>query len=171
MWKYPHSQKSVQWEPSCSMRTERHRTCLQSGTKVSDCPCGACLLLPFWRLEFWGGSYFFFNSCPTLTTILYKYCSLCTSVRQKKLAAVITTWIIFVYCYRNGFCVFFTVVVILTLRRPALMAVWFRIFSSFLPRACKIVLIFIVCFRYGEETRIDLWNGQNTETAYKYMKT
>jgi hypothetical protein len=63
------------------------------------------------------------------------------------------------------------VVVILTLRRPSLMAVWFGIFSSFMPRACKVVLTLIVRFRYGEETRIDLWNGQNTETAYKYMKT
>jgi hypothetical protein len=40
-----------------------------------------------------------------------------------------------------------------------------------MPRAYKAVLIFIVCFRYGEESRIDLWNGQNTETAYKYVKT
>jgi len=51
------------------------------------------------------------------------------------------------------------------------MALWFRIFSSFMPRAYKVVLIFIVCFRYGEENRIDLWNGQNTETAYKYMES
>ena len=93
-------------------------------------------------------------SCAPFITIRDEYCSLCGAVHQKKLANVIISLNIFVYCYRNGVCVFFTVVTV-TFRRPALMALWFRILSSFVPRAYKVVLIFIVCFRYGEENRID----------------
>jgi hypothetical protein len=58
----------------------------------------------------------------------------------------------------------------MTLRRPALLVVGFRICSSFVPRAYKVVRMFIVCFSCGEEKHIDLWNCQNTETAYEYMK-
>jgi hypothetical protein len=49
------------------------------------------------------------------------------------------------------------------------MAVVFGVFSSFMRHAYKVVLIFIVCFRYGEENRTDLWNGQNTKRVYKYV--
>jgi hypothetical protein len=153
MLKYQLSRKSVQWEPSFPCGQRDTGTCLQSGNEVFRLSMWSVLLVALLvsRILRWR---FFFNSCPTLINLLHKYCSLCTSIRQKKLAALITTWTIFVYCYRNGVCVFFTVVVILTLRRPALMAVWFRIFSSFVPRAYKIVLIFIVCFRYAKKTAL-----------------